>query len=351
MFLQSLSLENFRCHEGQRDFDFSEGTTVVMGENARGKTTILEAIHMLSRGKGFREEREIELLSFGEAHGYVGGDYVENEEVQTTSSITYKRVEENLTKRYFLDKTPVGLARYRRAQIPVVLFAPQQLDIITHSPSYRREYLDGVLVAVNPTFASVIREYESALRKRNAILEVYETIAELKKSLEFWDAYLIERAEQITKLRSEYVDFLNSAPEFAGKTFQALYLKNELTREHLEVRFEAEAAARRTLIGPQKDDLEIRLITGDRAANVHMYASRSQQRLTLLWLKMQELAYLHTRLKARPIVLLDDIYSEFDAPNREVISALIPTFQTIVTTTDDVSLPHDMVRTAHKIGL
>lgn len=350
MILQSLSLENFRCHKGQRDFDFSEGTTIVMGENARGKTTILEAIYMLSRGKGFREENEIELLSFGTEHGYVGGGFM-GDDAQVESTITYQSTGDSLAKRYFLDKTPVGLVRYRRAQTPVVLFAPEQLDIITHSPTYRREYLDSILAAVDPTYMKIVREYESALRKRNAILETYESISELKKSLEFWDSYLVERAALITKSRSDYIDFLNSSPDFAGKDFQAIYLRNELTHDRLQERFETEASARRTLIGPQKDDIEIRIITGDRAANVHMYASRSQQRLTLLWLKMRELDYLHVHLKVRPIVLLDDIYSEFDAANRGVISALIPAFQTVVSTTDDVMLPHDMVSAAHKIGV
>jgi len=350
MILQSLSLENFRCHRQTKTLEFADSTTIITGENARGKTTLLEAVYMLSRGRGFREDEEIELLSFGQEHGYVEGEYkVDN--TTTKSSITYQRVGDSLTKRYILGKTPVGLIRYRRAQTPVVLFAPHQIDIIVHGPSYRREYLDSVILAVDPTYTKVIREYESALRKRNALLEDYTSIDALRKEIIFWNEYLVKRATVITEARTKFIDYLNAHAQFAGRTFHVTYLANEMTIARLEERFHVEAAAHRTLIGPQKDDIEI-MIRGDRGdISAHTYASRSQQRLTLLYLKMHELDYVSEHLNDKPILLLDDVYSEFDGANRHLISSLIPHYQTIVTTTEEIDLPTDIVRTAHKIGL
>jgi DNA replication and repair protein RecF len=351
MHLKSLTLSHFRCHRELRTFVFSSHVTIITGDNARGKTSILEAIYMVSRGKGFREHEEIELITFGEQNGYVSGTYEQSEEKHTECSVTYQRNDEVLDKRYILDKTPVGLVKYRRSQIPVVLFAPQQIDIIVHGPSYRREYLNTVLTLTNPQYAKVLREYESALRKRNAILEDYESLSKLKEDLIFWDAYLAERADFITSSRREYIDFMNEQGVFAGKKLKVEYMPNILTVKKLQEKFDTESAARRTLIGPQKDDFVVHLGADGEGVNVHTFASRSQQRLALLWLKMRELEYLRKTLGMNPILLLDDMYSEFDVPNKHIITGLIPHYQTVITTTEVIDLPEAIARVSEEIEL
>lgn len=351
MVLKSLALSHFRCHRKISKFQFSDHVTIVSGENAKGKTSILEAIYMLSRGKGFREQEEIELITFEESSGYVAGVYEGSDNQRLESSVTYQRSGETLEKRYILDKTPVGLVKYRRSQVPVVLFAPHQIDIIVHGPSYRREYLNAVLTLTNPQYAKVLREYESALRKRNAILEDYESLSKLKEDLIFWDAYLAERADYITSSRREYIDFMNEQGVFAAKKLKVEYIPNILTVKKLQEKFDTESAARRTLIGPQKDDFLVLIGTEKEGVNVHMYASRSQQRLTLLWLKMRELEYLRKTLGMKPILLLDDMYSEFDSPNKHIITNLIPHYQTVITTTEEIDLPDGIAREAGKIEL
>jgi DNA replication and repair protein RecF len=358
--------------------------TIVSGENAKGKTSILEALYMLSRGKGFREHEEVELITFEENSGYIAGLYEGTDHRKIESSVTYQRSGEMLEKRYILDKTPVGLVKYRRSQVPVVLFAPHQIDIIVHGPSYRREYLNTVLTLTKPQYAKVLKEYESALRKRNAILEDHDSLSKLKEDLVFWDTYLAERADFITSSRKEYIDFMNEQEVFAGKNLRIQYVPNTLTVEKLQEKFSTESAARRTLIGPQKDDFTVYLVSSslretnvvsDEAPqsgihasvnrpmvgnssgtisqniNVHTFASRSQQRLALLWLKMRELEYLRKTLGMDPILLLDDMYSEFDSPNRHIITSLIPHYQTVITTTEEVDLPADIAKKAGKIEL
>ncbi len=351
MYLKSLALSHFRCHRKLSKFQFSEHVTIVSGENAKGKTSILEALYMLSRGKGFREQEEIELITFEENSGYIAGAYEGTSNQKLESSVTYQRSGEILEKRYILDKTPVGLVKYRRSQIPVVLFAPHQIDIIVHGPSYRREYLNTVLTLTNPQYAKVLREYESALRKRNAILEDHDSLSKLKEDLVFWDAYLAERADFVTSSRKEYIDFMNEQDAFASKNLRIQYVPNTLTVEKLQEKFPTESAARRTLIGPQKDDFVILLGNDGKGINAHMFASRSQQRLALLWLKMRELEYLRKTLGMDPILLLDDMYSEFDSPNKHIITSLIPHYQTVITTTEEVELPEDIAKEAGKIEL
>ena len=350
MILKLLTLSHFRCHSKTSEFEFSDRITMITGDNARGKTSLLEALYVASRGRGFREHEEIELLTLGEDQGYVVGSYtVSGGELE--SSINYVRAGDTLDKRYMLDRTPVGLVRYRKAQVPVVLFAPHQTDIIVHGPSYRREYLNVVLSLTNVHYVKALREYESALRKRNAILEDHTNIKKLQEDLIFWDEYLAERSQVITEARQQYAMFINEDREFAGKRLHIQYIPNNLTVERLQGKFATEAAARRTLIGPQKDDFVISIATDDQDINVHMFASRSQQRLSLLWIKMRELAYVSRELGMRPILLLDDIYSEFDAPNKHVITSLIPHYQTIITAIENVELPREIARSAKEIVL
>jgi len=327
MHLKSLALSHFRCHRKLAKLQFSE------------------------HGKGFREHEEVELITFEENSGYIAGVYEGTDNRKLESSVTYQRSGEILEKRYILDKTPVGLVKYRRSQVPVVLFAPHQIDIIVHGPSYRREYLNTVLTITNLQYAKVLREYESALRKRNVILEDHETLNKLKEDLVFWDAYLAERADFLTSSRKEYIDFMNEQDAFAGKNLSIQYLPNTLTVEKLQEKFPTESAARRTLIGPQKDDFVILFGNDGKGINAHMFASRSQQRLALLWLKMRELEYLRKTLGMNPILLLDDMYSEFDSPNKHIISSLIPHYQTVITTTEDIGLPEYIAKDASKIEL
>lgn len=351
MRLESLTLSHFRCHRKISKFSLSDHVTIVMGENARGKTSILEALYMLSRGKGFREQEEVELITFGENSGYIAGVYIDSDKQYSESSVTFQRRNEKLEKRYILDKTPVGLVKYRRAQVPVVLFAPHQIDIIVHGPSRRREYLNSVLSLTNPQYAKVLREYESALRKRNVLLEDYDSLHKLKEDLVFWDAYLAERADAIVRARGTYIDYINEQQLFAGKNLRIQYVPNTLTVEKLQEKFPTESAARRTLIGPQKDDFVVQLDAAGGEISVHTFASRSQQRLALLWIKMRELEHLRKSLGVNPILLLDDIYSEFDQSNKHIITNLIPHYQTVITTTEVVDLPEEIAQVAGKIEL
>lgn len=315
-------------------------TSLIMGENAHGKTSILEAIYLLSYGKGFREEGELELLTFGATDGYVHGHYIGSQTHEAT--VTYQKLDEKLEKKYLLNKAATTVSKFRQIQTPAVLFAPHQLDIVTHSPSYRRDYLDVTISRTDPIYAKSVREYAVAIRKRNMILENVMTEAELEEQLQFWDAYLIERAAIITASRQAYIAMLHEQPICARRAFRIVYHANQFTREHLESTRYAERHARRTLIGPQKDDFEILICEDEKKfanqsqyRNVQRYGSRSQQRLALLWMKLAEIEYIKNRLHVSPLLLLDDIFSEFDPAHQQIIYTLLPHYQTVITSTED----------------
>ncbi|MFO0703113.1 MAG: DNA replication and repair protein RecF [Patescibacteria group bacterium] len=349
MIIRDILLSNFRIYSEEEGFEFSPDVNGIIGENAHGKTTLLEAVYMISRGKGFREKEEFELLTFGEENGHLIGTLHDDEGVSHERAIIYRGTkngedEPKLEKKFYLDKAPSGQVRYARSNPPVVLFAPQHMDIVVHGPSYRREYFNNVIASRDLDYYKAIREYDAVLRRRNALLENYIDMATLSKEIVHWNDLLLSNAKIIQNGRQKYIEFLHEESICAGKNFQVIYHKNRLDEMRVEELFEKEAFARRTLAGPQKDDFEFQIMTSEnKYVSVHAYASRSQQRLAILWLKMRELEY-KVSADSKPILLLDDVYSEFDTSYRHIITSIIPQYQTFVTATEEIALPSDITR-------
>ena len=151
--------------------------------------------------------------------------------------------------------------------------------------------------------------------------------------LAYWNDYLEKQAGYLTKKRQEYVDFLNEHNNIDNKAFSVKYLKNEFNERRLEENFELEKRYRRTVIGPQKDDFEI-YQKNNSLKNLHHFGSRSEQRLAIFWLKFNEIRLYEVSFKNKPLLLLDDIFSELDIKNKKLIIDLVKKYQTIVTTTE-----------------
>lgn len=328
MVLQRIVLQNFRNVDG-RTVDFSPQLTVILGPNSRGKTNLLESVYVITNGTGFRETKESELLNFNHTQGAVDALFIDNSDKIHTKVILVLR-EEALTKTYFINAAKRGVRDYLRDQTRSVLFAPQQIEMLTGAPDLRRQYLNRLIGAFDFEYKKRLENYESALRRRNKLLETVHDIFKLKEEIAFWDTCLVENGSYLTKARGEYRDFLNAEPCISEKMFSVSYEKSEMTQELLDAGFDRQMRARRTLIGPQKDDFIISLD----GQNVHKFGSRSEQRLAILWLKLAEIRYSKQQTGQTPILLLDDIFSEFDAMNKKLVLELIRGYQTVATTTE-----------------
>jgi len=325
--IKKLFLRNFRNFE-KNNFDFSSHLTIIVGKNSQGKTNLLEGIYFLVNGVGFREIFEEELLLFGKKEARVEAIIVENNEpfsYQIKASSLNNRIE----KRFFINKTEKKKTQYLNTITKTVLFSPEQINIIIGSPSLRRDYFNKTISIFDLEYKNKLNNYEAALRKRNKVLESRLSLEKLKEELVFWDDYLIKQGEYLTKKRQSYVGFLNQNKEFDSKSFSIEYLKNQITKEKLEENFDQEVRLRKTIIGPQKDDFQIS-ISGK---NVHHFGSRSEQRLSIFWLKLNEIRYFENQYQKKPVILLDDIFSELDHNNQKIIIKLVKEYQTIVTTT------------------
>ncbi len=331
MILTSIHLKQFRNFEN-RAFAIHPFLTIIIGENSRGKTNLLESIFFSISGKGFREWREEELIMWDKANLSVESTWHESES-KSVFSIFLTKKSTGIEKKFAVQKVQKSAIQYKEFQTNAVLFAPEHIDIVTGSPDERRSYINSILSAADREYKKRVQNYEHALRKRNKVLEFHKNEAALIEELGFWNTYLEEQAAYITQEREQYVEYLNLHNKVDHKTFAIEYLKNPFTKARLAEVFTEERRWRKTIIGPQKDDFAI-TIEDSVSKNVHHYGSRSEQRLAVFWLKLNELRYFEESFKKRPLLLLDDIFSELDIKNKALVLHLIKSYQTILTTTE-----------------
>jgi DNA replication and repair protein RecF len=334
MILKNIKLSYFR-NFSEAQFNFYPDLNIILGKNARGKTSLLEAIYTLLSGTGFREVKELELIQFEKEQAILSGIFSDGLN-NTHNQIQLLKADNNRTKKnFFINKTKKSVQKFKSTTPQAVLFAPEDIQIITGSPSRRRRYFDEVLSNIDPVYKNKLHNYEEALRKRNKILETFESESKLREELKFWDNFLIEQSNYIVAKRQAYIDFLNEHNHLEAKLFRLLYSSNPFNDIELQKIKERELFLRRTLIGPHKDDYKLFMKKEDRDQEVDLYGSRSEQRIALFWLKRNELLYFESKSEFRPILLLDDIFSELDDENRVLIMEIIVGYQTIATTTEE----------------
>lgn len=343
MLLKHLSLQNFRSYR-KAEFDLNHITTFIVGPNTSGKTNLLEAIYFLSTGKSFRAEKDSEAIRFGEELSRIQGTAYDTElEIVLTNGLVAGVSAQQ--KKFLVN----GVAKRRvdfAGILPVVLFAPTDLEIIIGSPSRRRQFLDDVLEQVDHEYRRSLLEYSKSIRQRNALLEKAKLSGIRNKTqFEYWDGLAIRNGQIITKKREELIGYLNTA-EKTIFDFTVLYDKSTISRERLLQYQEQETGAGVTLVGPHRDDFRIHMYNNARNVthDVHMYGSRGQQRLVVLQMKTLQLSYMENVLEYRPLLVLDDIFSELDEGHISLIFELIGKQQTIITTTHGEFIPKKEVK-------
>ena len=335
MILKSISFNHFRNFK-EKQFDINPNLTAIFGDNAQGKTNLLEGIYFILKGEGFRESKEEQLIIFNEKNGYVDAK-IEDKKNKDISNLRIDLTinDFGLTKTYFLEKTKKGRHSYLKNLIPVVLFSPEQIEVIDRTMSIRREYFDKFLSGVDSEYKKRLTNYNQALRKRNKILESGFNSQNLDAELDYWNKLLIDNGSYLIFKRKEYITYLNSNKTIDSKEFSIEYKESPLSLDRFNESLPKELLIKRTLIGPHRDEYNIFLVNKLKVKkDIHMYGSRSEQRLGLFWLKINELKYLENYFKKKPILLLDDIFSELDHNNQKLIFNLIGNYQTVITSTE-----------------
>ena len=338
MKLKRIVLQNFRCFK-KKELVFSPQTTLIVGPNASGKTNVLEAIYLLSTAKSFRADRNVEMIHWGEELARVTGEILNDEEAQLEVVITTGLINgaKAPKKRCLVN----GVAKRQSdlvGNLYSVAFRPEDLEIVTDSPGTRRRFLDEVLSQVDREYARSLLSYEKGLRQRNKLLDFIREGEAERSQLAFWDKLLCKNGEIITKKREELIAFFNEKKSFLDtdvKTSLALYYdRSAISPERLERYKEQELLAGATLVGPHRDDFQI-IQKGGTDRDLSIYGSRGEQRMAALALKLCQLEFVESIKEIRPLLLLDDIFSELDEEHRQLVSGLLGQQQTIVTMTDE----------------
>lgn len=316
MVLTRLSLQNFRSYKKNK-FEFYTEMTLIVGPNTSGKSNLIESIFLLSTGKSFRADKDEQLITFSEEVARAKGEVLNSKGEETDLEVVLTKGEvggqKTQSKKYLVNGVPRRRSDFA-GNLPAVLFSPQDLDIIIESPSLRRRFLDNVLYQIDREYASASTAYSKALRQRNALLEsIRESGVRNEKQLEYWDHLVIENGEKITKKRQDFLDYVNNAPKDIFD-FVINYDKSVISKARLEQYKDAEVASGVTLVGPHRDDFNISMFddVNHTTHDVKLFGSRGQQRLAILQLKMLELSFFEKILGKKPILLLDDIFSELD---------------------------------------
>ncbi|MFH0864370.1 MAG: DNA replication and repair protein RecF [Candidatus Gottesmanbacteria bacterium] len=382
MILTNIFLEHFRS-SNKNSFLFSPQSTLVIGPNTAGKTNLLEAIYLLATGKSFRADIEKEMISYEQEIARVRATVSEvagHESSDDESLRSATRLEIMLTtgqvsgqaapyKKYLINGVSKRMVDFI-GNLPAVLFWPEDLDLVTNSPSRRRKYLDLVLCQVDREYRRSLMSYEKGLRQRNKLLERIRDEGSNPVQLAFWDKLLIRNGSFLTDKRQDFIEFVNnfhlSFPLIGGVNlhFHLEYDKSVISEARLQQYAQEEVAAGATLVGPHRDDFLIRIFphkypnetlpdrqAGESGRDVSIYGSRGEQRLAILWLKLAELEFITQKTGTRPILLLDDIFSELDHQHRQYVFKVIPQQQTIITTTDLHLIDKDYLKEVKVIEL
>ena len=339
MKIKALKLTNFRNH-GKLSFEFDEKPALITGPNGSGKSNVLEAIHLLATTKTLRAKYDKEVISHDEKFTRIevvvnldGYDYalelmvIKNEKYANMSS-----------KKAKINGVAKSLSNFT-GTINTVLFTPSDIEIFTSAPSQRRKYIDQLFFQVDKEYKREHANYVKAVRRRNKILEKIRDEGKGQDELGFWDDKIIDTGTVIQNKREKLFAFLEKklpkyGEELNGEKtkYHVSYLKNEISAKRIEQYKEKEIAAKATLVGPHRDDFGIKLAGFDIAS----FGSRGQKRATLLAMKLCEIDFIWDQTGKRPILLLDDIFSELDNNHKEAILKIIDLQQTIITSAEPV---------------
>ncbi len=332
MFLKNLNLTNFRNYF-TLNLDFDSRPTIFVGNNAAGKSSILEAIYLLSTTKSQRVENEDELIKDDKEFTKVEGFVSNGGETELLLILNRVTDEVKFRKKILVN----GISRRALdfiGNLPAIIFYPSDINMVTGSPSLRRWHLDLGLAQIDHQYKKTLTLYEQFLTSRNRVLkrirEGYGKIDELT----YWTDGLIQHAQIISNKRIEFFNYINQLEKPLGE-FIFEYLKSEVSEIKLKETNGREVAAAATLIGPHRDDFVILLEN----RNMAHFGSRGEQRTATLAFKLAQLEYMAKILGKRPILLLDDVFSELDANHRAHVVEIVSKQQTIIATVELENIP------------
>lgn len=325
-YIKELHLEGYRNYLSLY-LEFGPGLNIIVGDNAQGKTNLLESIYLLSVNRSFRTYRDKELINFDRDFFRVKGIFINNE-IEDTVGVTLQ-CDEQLRVKFNSQK----VKRYSQLQEhPVIIFCPDDVGLINEGPMVRRKFLNLMISRLSTAYFHLLKDYQKILKQRNSILRKACSVQEAIKLLDPWNSSLVkcgsaiiaERLEVIDKLEKEanhYFSILTSSLETLSLkyhcklTLGAIDLIEKSYLKSLENDLPLELRRGFTATGPHVDDFSISI----NQKEARKYASQGQKRTAALSLKLGEIALIKSSYQKAPILLLDDVFSEFDHKRQQAL--------------------------------
>lgn len=353
MRIKKLKVENFRNLENL-DIEFSEGVNIIYGNNAQGKTNIIESIYIFSFGKSFRANKDIELLKFDKEYFLsnieimkkdrelemdFGFDKISNKKMIKVNGVIQKKISDIIGK------------------LNVVVFKPEDIKIVTDSPSIRRKYIDYLISSISKSYLENITKYKKVIEERNNLLKEIKLRLKGSKNLDETDSNFLDVYDKLlSKLNCEIYNERKRVIEKLNDYIYGIHLKlteNYINNEKLHIKYVSNVAEDiekmynnlsksrlndinkgYTSLGIHRDDYIISINSLD----VSIYGSQGQKKSSIISLKLSELKVIEEVIGEKPVLLLDDYMSELDEKRRLKFLDIIEDIQIIITTTHKISI-------------
>ena len=334
MIIKSVDLKNFRNYKNL-SVEFNSGTNILFGNNAQGKTNLLEALYMSGTSKSYKGVRDRELIKFNENDAHIK-TIVEKKKIEYRIDVHLRR---NQSKGVALNQIPLKKTGEMFGILNLVFFSPEDLNIIKDGPSERRKFIDNELCQLDKIYFYDLKNYYKVLDQRNKLLKDLYDHPDLKETLDVWDQQLIFYGCKVIKRRKEFIEELT-------ETTKDIHSKLTKNKENLNISYDCNVGYdyfeeklflskdhdirySKTSVGPHRDDLSIKVENID----MRKYGSQGQQRTCALSLKLSELQLMEKSINDKPVLLLDDVLSELDKSRQFDLLENISGIQTIITCT------------------
>ena len=335
MVIKSLKLKNYRNYD-LLDLKFDPVTNILYGDNAQGKTNVLEALYLSGTTKSHRGTKDRDIIQFGYDESHIE-TVIEKRGIDFQIDMHLKK---NSPKGIAIDKTPIRKAGELFGIVYFVFFSPEDLNIIKEGPAGRRRFIDLELSQLDKIYLSNLSNYNRIINQRNSLLKDIYRQQNLIETLDIWDIQLVEYGNKILERRKNFIEEVN-------KIISNIHFKLTGGKERITISYEAsngnmslEKALKKyrerdmrlksTTVGPHRDDI---CFTADKGIDIRKFGSQGQQRTAALSLKMSEIELVRKIINDTPVLLLDDVLSELDKHRQNYLLDSIHDIQTIITCT------------------
>ena len=335
MVIKSLKLKNYRNYD-LLDLNFDPNTNILYGDNAQGKTNILEALYLSGTTKSHRGTKDRDIIQFGYDESHI-------ETIVEKRGICFQidmHLKKNSPKGIAIDKIPIRKAGELFGIVHFVFFSPEDLNIIKEGPAGRRRFIDLELSQLDKIYLSNLSNYNRIINQRNSLLKDLYGQKNLMDTLDIWDMQMVAYGTKVLDARKKFIKEVN-------EIISDIHFKLTGGKERISISYEAsngkmslEEALKRyrerdmrmksTTVGPHRDDI---CFTTDSGLDVRKFGSQGQQRTAALSLKMSEIELVKQVIKDTPVLLLDDVLSELDKHRQNYLLDSINNIQTIITCT------------------